>query len=364
MAFFFIPPQVRGDDLAGSREQDYRKWDMKMNLQWHIDAAGDNVFTVIDGISTLEDNSFIVLDRKNYKLFRFDSKGKFLSSYGTRGEGPGEFAKLRKMLLKNNTLIVVDNRNIHYFTSDMDYQKSIPNNYNKYPPASFVGLSKFISVTIFAGDTRFERKGKISLYDLESKTNTVISRFKLFRKGSIRVGKPGNYRTYSFSVSCLTPQMVLHHRGDRLYMAMSDDFQVKVTDLTGKEHFSFSHKRERIKVSEEFKKSRVQRFDFPPEVKKMALKNMPDYLNIIEEIYVDDNGFIYITEPVYRYPNRQRVDIFSATGQYLYETEIKVDPQYQIEGVQIKKGFLYVVLQDENGDLALERYTVTLPGKS
>lgn len=52
--FFFIPAQVSGDDSAGDGKQDFGEWDLKLNLQWHIDCAGENVFTVIDGISTVD----------------------------------------------------------------------------------------------------------------------------------------------------------------------------------------------------------------------------------------------------------------------------------------------------------------------
>ena len=154
---------------------------------------------------------------------------------------------------------------------------------------------------------------------------------------------------------------MLYHKNGNLYFGLSNKYSIKKTDLEGKELLHLGLKRKRIKVSSAFKDEVVLDLNFPPEVKKIAKKNLPDYLNYFEKIYVDNKGLIYVFEPVYENKNLQRVDIFSGDGKYVYASEIKVEKGYEIDGFHLAGNNIYLVLEDENGEIKIAKYHFTAP---
>ena len=85
----FLFSQVKNPDrpLRG-------KWDFQVRNEWEIENAGDDVFGDIQNIRSAQDGRIYVLDSKNFKIYIFNKEGKFISSFGRRGEGPGEIRNL------------------------------------------------------------------------------------------------------------------------------------------------------------------------------------------------------------------------------------------------------------------------------
>ncbi len=337
------------------------RWDFKMKKSWTADEAGEYVFAVIDAVKAANDGTVYVMDKKHYKIFVFNQDGKYLSSWGSKGEGPGEFSTLRNIFLINDNVLVVDDRNIHYFSRDGKYRKSVPNNFIAATPNDFVNLDKFISVSLYSGSDNIDDKGTICVNDITNKVIKEIVEFEKYKMNTIRVKINDNTSVYSFSISSLTPEMVMYYKNNRLYFGMSDKYMIKIIDLEGKEKFRFSLLRKRKKVSSEYKKEAIMRLDFPPHVKKLAKNNLPDYLNYFEEIYVDNNGLIYIFEPVNENMNLKKVDIFSQEGEYLYASEIKIDPDNMINGFHISGSTMYIVAENRSGEVKIVKYEIMMP---
>jgi len=350
-----------GGDVNNNDKPLKGEWDFKMKMNWRISEAGDYVFTVINGLATSEDGTVYILDRKNVKVYILDKNGNFVKAFGRKGEGPGEFTKIRRLFLNENNLIVVDQSNIHYFTTKGEYKRSVPNKYMEFPPVTFIDHDTFISVTEFKHPHKPGKQGKICHYDLKNKKERIISYFDVYNKGSVKIGTPGDYRVFSFSVSSLTPRMVMHYHKNRIYKAMSNEFRIAVTDMKGNELHGFSLNRDKTKVTDEYKEKFVRGFPFPKEAKIQARRNLPDYLNYIEAIFVDDNGYIYAFEPIFKSELSQHVDIFSGEGKYLYSSEIHSDPGYSIGGVMLGTGIMYMLSEDEAGDIFLAKYSIALP---
>ncbi len=55
-----------------------------------------------------DNGNLFVLDRKLFKVFKYDQKGKFLISFGAHGHGPGEFINPGTVICRNDTLFVTD----------------------------------------------------------------------------------------------------------------------------------------------------------------------------------------------------------------------------------------------------------------
>ncbi len=353
-----------GNNVKNTNQPLKGNWDFKMQFQWAIEEAGEELFTIIDDFKCSGSDILYIMDRKLFKIFLFDKNGKFLTAFGKRGEGPGEFATLRSLFLIDDYLIVVDDRNIHYYSPKGKYIKSVLNNHVNVSPVSFTDPDRFISVTIFAGSDNNSDTGTISLNDLKKKAKTRLFEFPKWKKGSITtkkvVGDMTYTNSYSYSVSNLTPGMVLRHNKDRLYFGINNEYKIKISGLDGKELFHFTLERERRKASSEYKDRIVKGFDFPDDVKKQVRKRLPNYLNYFEKIFVDEKGFIYVLAVGEDEANIKRVDIFSANGRYLYTSKVKVKEEYSIKNIYIKGQSMYInMLRD--GDVLIARYKIVLP---
>ena len=334
-----------------------------MQSQWTITEAGGDLFTILDDYKCSDSGILYILDRKLFKIFLFDKNGKFLSSFGKHGEGPQEFATLRNLFPIDKFLIVVDDRNIHYYSEEGKYIKSVLNNHIKVSPVSFITPDRFISVTIFAADNNI---GTISLNDLGNQKSKILFEFPIWKQGSIttkRVEGDMTYTSsYSYSVSNLTPGMVLFHSNDKIYFGINNDYKIRISNLDGKELIHFTLERKKNKASSEYKDRIVNGFGFPDDVKKQIRKLLPDYLNYFEKIYVDENGFIYIFSVGEDGPNIKNIDIFSDEGSYLYSSKVTIEEGYSIKNIYIKDHFMYInILRDD--DVLITKYKIVLPGK-
>ncbi len=90
------------------------------------------------------------------------------------------------------------------------------------------------------------------------------------------------------------------------------------------------------------------------------IPNEETYYSLIEE----HNGLIYLYVSKFFMKNTHQIDIFSPEGKYLYKKIIKVEPAYSL-GTKpvIYKSYVYLVLEDEDGEITLNKYKITLPKK-
>jgi len=152
----------------------------------------------------------------------------------------------------------------------------------------------------------------------------------------------------------------------KFYHGLSSTYDIHVKDLEGKHLFSFSVDRKRQKISREHKKQifSANRMLKQDEVNQLVM-TFPDDITFfyrIEEI----NGliFVYVPDPLHGFPGHQnpkQIDIFSSEGKYLYNAHLNIEENWKPVTTFINKGFLYVVLEDEEGDLKLAKYQISLP---
>ncbi len=87
-----------------------------------LEGPPHEAFGSIDGVRAAPDGSFAVLDARSFQVHRYDAEGRHLGSFGSRGEGPGEFTAPNGLArLPAGGYLVVDGRpvaRLHRFTDE------------------------------------------------------------------------------------------------------------------------------------------------------------------------------------------------------------------------------------------------------
>jgi hypothetical protein len=299
-------------------------------------------------------------DNKNMKYYLFDGNGKFIYAFGTRGEGPGEIKQPEEAPILNagNKIVVQDVDRMHYFSWEGKYIRSVVNPKDRMPTL-FLSENEFIQapLTILTAPHGIAKVRQINLASGERK---VLTEFNMFKGGTLQSERG----SASIWADGLTPMFILGKIGSKLYYGVNDKYKVYISDMDGKVQGSFSLTRKKTQVSEKEKIdfiSRAAQGQAPDDLIRTLAKQLPNeetYFSLIEE----HNGLIYLYVWKFFMKNTQQIDIFSPGGKYLYKKIIKVEPKYKIGCMPvIDKGYVYLGLEDENGEITLNKYEITLP---
>jgi hypothetical protein len=335
------------------------QWDFGLSELHRISGAGSQLFANIGSIVTDNGESVYVMDRKLVKIHIFNREGKYRSSFGQKGEGPGEIRRPRGMALKNGNIIVFDTGRIHYFTSKGTYKKSYPIS-RDIRPRFMKDTYTLVSVPRINWQDP-KGMGRVILYNLQNQQKRTLMEFATFKKGMVRKTSSSGSYSFSMSHSALTPLLILALHQGKFYYGMSNRYRITIADENMKEKLTFSLNRKKQPVPAGFKDKVLEGIDFPDNIKKMIKKGFPDHLTFFYRIFVDKNGMIYTLVPTPLQENRLQLDVFSPTGRYLYKAAMAVAEDRSIEQIYWKGDTLYLGLETAEGDLFVSKYRLRLP---
>jgi hypothetical protein len=366
MLLCFLSIMVLCSDVKNPDKPLKGQWDFKLKKVWERDRAGDAVFSRLASL-LVSDYGFIYFrDSQTNKTHIFNTNGKYIKFFASRGEGPGEIKHHMSAYLVGNKFIIADFDRLHYFTKDGGFIKSAKNLFFQRRPAFFIDENEFISAPIKVSFMQSINKGPIKRVNLKTGEDKVISEFQVFEAGDIRHDRSSHRPAKMVIAVGLSPLMTIGQGSGKFYHGISNLYKIYVADMEGKHLFSFSVDRKRQKISREHKKqifSANRRLE-EDEVKQLV-KTFPDeitYFYKIEEI----NGliFVYVPDPLHAiegHQNPKQIDIFSPGGKYLYRAHLNIEQSWKPLSTIINKDFLYVILEDEEGDLKLAKYQISLP---
>jgi hypothetical protein len=206
-------------------------------------------------------------------------------------------------------------------------------------------------------------EGEISLLNLDSGGKKVIGKFDIFKGG---VARDNQGTTLALVIRALTPVMTIGDGFDRLYYGRNDSYMINVMDYEGRKLDYFSIDRKKKKVSKQAKREYFKNSPFPEHLLESIIKSTPEKLTYFNRIEVHKK--LVYTFPSYldRSIKSQQVDIFSPDGQYLYRSFIHAPEGCNIISISIpiftiKDGNLYIALEDEEGEIWLVKYDISLP---
>jgi hypothetical protein len=337
---------------------------LNFNLEkmWEIETAGDSAFADIRAIRADSKGTVYIDDEKNAKYYVLDKSGELIKSFGKVGEGPGEIRDFYRatLFLVDQYLLVEEPGKLHYFTNRGEYIKSF-NIAQRKRPILFLNPDEYITAHLNRLQAP-DGKGKMRRINLKNGQESVICEYSMFEGGAINTA---NVQAAVVSPA-LTPLMIIGYHKDRLYYGMNDRYTINVSDMNGKILNRFSLARKQRRISDEVKVGRLverAKGKAPKDLLIQLAKTMPNEVTHFVQIEVH-NGLIYAFSSYYARKNIQRIDIFSPEGKYLYRAFIKVPEDYVIETLPyINNGYLYLVLQNEDGEETASKYKINLPGK-
>jgi hypothetical protein len=344
-------------------------WDFQIQKIWEIESAGKDVIGEVQDIAAAADGRIYIADSKNIKIFIFSKDGKFISSFGNRGEGPGEIKKYgrgNQLFAVNNSIIFAEPGRIHYFSLEGNHKKTVLIS-SGLKPRAFISEDVFFSAPYAVADPG-EKKAEIVLYNIKADSKKIISEFLPFEHAFKR--RPiDKQRRMNLLIEApnIIPELMFILGNNRVIYGMSDSYRLDIFDLNGKEKTSFGIEgRKRVNVPEKFKKDLEKALaSIPQDMAKEIIDGIPAKITFFQDIKTDKNGLIYVFVSAPGETNVQDVDIFSPAGKYLYSSVIRIE-----DGLYIKPDFIYfedgvliLVTGDEEGSLKVIKYSIKLPGR-
>lgn len=348
-------------DVVNKDKPQRGEWDFKLEKVWEIGGAGDEVLGLPQGMLVSDEGLLYLNDEANRKDYIFGPDGDLIGSFAKRGEGPGEVQRHGRFFIAGDKVIIPDVGRIHYFTKEGQYVRTVKKDCE---PHAFLDEHRLIDAPLSPVFLP-EGKGKITLCDLRSGKDTVVSEFSPFEGGVAR----GGGVTVDVIVPLFSPLMTIGHSGDRLYWGMSDRYAIHVTDPKGRDITSFSVDRKKTRVSTRDKRDYFNTGSMPADMLKQIVDSLPDEVACFHRIEVHGD-LVLVFVPEIDLENKAlrigQIDIFSPEGKYLYKARLNFGKDRThlfspLRNIVIKSGFLYAVLQDEEDNVLVGKFRVSLP---
>jgi len=327
---------------------------------WRVDEGEGNPFGNIRAILVSKDGVLCCLDDKLQRMFLFDKDGKLIKGFGKKGEGPGEIKLFRQASLYNagGEIAVQDSDRIHYFNWEGDFLESKPNLRSR-SPILFLSQYEFITAPrdILSAPSGIAEVKKI---DLATGKELLVTKFSMYKGGSIQ----NSNGQASIIANGLTPLFELGIYKDRLYYGVSDKYRIEVSDMNGKIVNNFSLNRKKSTVTEEEKIKPIllgAKGLAPEELLRTLAKKLPNQETFCTDIQaINDQIWIFVSH--WKRGSFRQIDIFSPEGKYLYKKFVRVGEGNSIFfRPVIHERYLYLVIQNEDDEFRVAKYSIDLP---
>jgi len=311
------------------------KFELEEELSIGNDDDENFLFYRVRDIAVDYRGNIYIADMSNCRIQKFSKFGKFLKTFGRRGQGPGEFEAPRKVRIHSETgdVYVLDGTySIEVFDKHGKHLKEIQTknwlaDFRICSDKSIISTSRIVS--------EFELKASIGNLDSEG-----------------RLSK--NYATYPYN-------RFMERKEKGIIIDYTGYEQELLLAGLSNEHFVFGHSQEyKLNVIKQdgqllFRTIR----DIPPvefsrkEKRRMKQFKLGNYKPFFYFILTDSEGRIYVqTNKTWNEEKviEKDVDIFSSNGIYLYKSKLPRNT------FVIKDGYLYT-LEVDDAEL-IKRYRI------
>lgn len=313
-----------------------------MEKEFGIDTERDDIAkTGLTDISSFDIDSEGNIYLLNYRsienfVYKFNKNGKFVVSFGRKGQGPGEIQ--RSMHLEVNSkdqIIVIDSakRKLILFNIEGELINEIPTESYLMRAHSLLNENFLIwhqDVTSPPGDYLVQTP--LSLYNPEFKKIKELDRYRLHKN---RMGE-GTEPLFSWSVS-----------KDYIFIGNEDrDYEIWMFDLDGDLVKKIRKDFQRMKIPDKYKQDKIRRL---PERKRQTA-NFPDYFPPFQGLFTDETGRLFIMTYEQDGDSGEYIfDIFNKEGIFIGRKNLPIMYENGIVMAKSKKQRLYCISEKYSG---------------
>jgi len=324
---------------------------LNLEEEFAIDTEKDELvemgLTMINNFDVDSENSLYVLSSRTEKdsIFKFDSNGKLISTFGRKGEGPGELIRPESLLVgaRDEIAVAVGRVNkLSIFSKDGKLIKE--KKYNLYK-GNVLGAYPLENDQYLVAMHEYPTKknGFCTQYYL-SLCNNELEELKEFDR--VQIPFPlfhdkfeGTYHTF---FGCVSDGKVFTAFQDRGY-------EIRVYDIRGNLLRKIRKKYKPVPVPEEYKKRYMMAFMRRRDQETRKKIYFPDSMPPLHSFFTDDEGRAFVmTYEQGGNPGEYIYDIFSKDGIFIGRKKMNILHDQRGLYAWIKNGRLYCLQEKKS----------------
>ncbi|MBN2789626.1 MAG: 6-bladed beta-propeller [Candidatus Delongbacteria bacterium] len=203
-------------------------------------------FYSTENLSIDSKNNIYIVDNNSQKIKKFDKDGKFITSFGNVGTGPGEYGQAKNLVILNDIVYISDPSTFKIIKFDIDGNFIDSKQCGNRTPEFILPSNKnnFMVGTDLTADVEEGRvflKSSISKFDPEMNKINDLTFIKMeFNPAEPKLNPMDFMQIYSVSEN-------------NIYIAdiSEDNYKIKVYDYSGKDQYDISKHYRKIKMTEQ-----------------------------------------------------------------------------------------------------------------
>jgi hypothetical protein len=353
---------------------------------------GVSVDPLIGGLGSFtvdEDNRVYLGDTQQQRIYIFDSNGQYKEFLGKQGRGPGEFQHAGYLKIVDQLLFAFDPLQFRinvFFTGNFELNETIPlkvrnkrdfdglGNYElgfMHPLTKDRFLGIFSTPVIYPDPSHpnYNLNDRTKLFYLIDDTGTIISD-KLFEYPTYRALTAtvnGEYRNTQFKF--LGHTLISVSNDPEIYVARTEDFLVKVYDMTGQYVRAFYYPFQKKAFTREAAIHQQEReyegdgavLEWRTSVIRHAPEEqIPPFWPALNDLLVDDKNRIWVSTIADNQEEYEWWILDALDGTLLARFYWPVDKSIE----EVRNGKIYVrETENETGLEKIVRYDIVLRGR-
>ena len=333
------PYKIKGERTSLSLEKEF-------SIDTERDEIAELGLTDISGFDVDSNGNIFLRDipeSDENHFFKFDNHGKFITSFGRNGQGPGEFgwANLPRINYQDEIMISdIFRRKLIFFDTYGNFTKEIQTDLNigelKHLENGKLLIARRIRDLSIENDPH-----PISLFSQNLEEIKELDRF-IFP--GFRALKRDGTRMYIFTMSVSDKYIYIGN--------IERGYEVSVFDLEGNLVKKIRKKYRPLEVSKEYKTSYLA---LTPENMKEKI-SFTKYFPPFQYLFSDERGYLFVmTYEKGENPNEYIFDIFNPDGLFIGRTNLDnfgirqfISKEAALDALT-KQGRIYYIREKENG---------------
>lgn len=346
---------------------------------WNFDIKEVWSFGLTDAYSVEMPGNLIVDDEDRIYLIAMESgeisvldpDGRKSFSFGGYGDGP-RFQYASRLFITAENIVVLDIRDNGSKLKIFDKEGAFLSKCNLdegVSPRIFINNTQYMAIRSGSNVEKRPDRERFELLSLNGKEDFLLTMITAEKRLIASTDATLGRCHVQLDDIEIFPSLITHFDENKLFLGCSDRYLVKKVDLSGKEELAFSVTgRQRKLLPPKYGENQIAQIgqvcgkDMPGEMRKQLVDGYPDRQVFFTQISTDENGLIYVFVPDVIHAEKQEVDIFSSSGEYLYKGLIRIpDGDRRLRPFLIRHGYLYTLTRNTEGDKEIKKYEMTMP---